>query len=139
LIERRPLGLRVGTTRNLELHQPDRRAELIAQHEITIYVAASGHARQQIGRERRAPYPLADLIGYRGAIEIRHRKTVHGPRRKTAHAVDHRGRERAGERNPTLRLASAGAVEHRADREQRRPARALDDAADPIAHRIQLA
>ena len=44
LVERRARRLRVGAARNLELHQPDRRAQLIAQHQVAVEVIAARHA-----------------------------------------------------------------------------------------------
>ena len=139
LVERRARRLRVRAARNFELHQPDRRAHLVAKNQVAVEVIAARHARHQVGGQRRLAHPLAHLFGYAGAIQVRHRKAGHRPRREAAHAFHDCRRESAREGDPALRLAGARAVEDRPHREQRRSARALHDAPHAVGVGVELA
>ena len=138
LIERGAGCLREGATRNLQLHEPDGSAHEIAKDQVAAEMIAARRSGQQVRGERRAPHPVANVIGNARAFEVRHGRSRDRPRREAPHAHHHRRRERAREGDPAAGLAGSAAVEDRACRKQGRTAGALHDAAKAVGAAVQL-
>ena len=139
LVERGARRLRERAARNLQLHQPHRRAHLVAQDEIAIDVRAARDARQQVRSQRRAAAPSRARRPARRRVPGS-RPDNRSPARAKSDPCD---RPRVGVKARANAIQPCGwpvpePSKIGPHREQRRSARALHDAAHAVVDRTQL-
>ena len=104
LVERRARRLRVRAARDLELHQPDGRAHLVAQDQVAVQVAAARHARRRLAVSGEWRTQSRTSSGTPERSRFATGKPVHRPGREAAHAFHDGRRERTRESDPAMRL-----------------------------------